>query len=127
MICCFGWWWFGFPQRFCGLSKQLKPQFSVEGFTSELNNNVLSLPSSNSFAAPSVNWFTIGSKDEPEGGTKEKDPVVSLNGKLGHKNVPSASNDKKEKNKAFSFPSESPTGHVKCMSCHISLNFTLNY
>ncbi|XP_056894939.1 interferon-induced protein 44-like [Takifugu flavidus] len=47
-------------------------------------------------------------KEEPEGGTKEKDPVVSLNDKLGSKEVPSALNNKKETIKAFSFPRLSP-------------------
>lgn len=42
-IYCFGTWWFGFLQRFCGISNELKPQFSFEGSLSELNNNVLFL------------------------------------------------------------------------------------
>lgn len=110
LVVVWGGGWFGFAERFCGLSKELKPQFSLEGFLSELNNNVLSLPSSNSVDSPAPvsfgSLFTMGRKEEPEGGTKEKDPVVSLNGKHGSKPVPSASNDKKETNKTFSFPSE---------------------
>lgn len=110
MIYCFGGWWFGFPQRFCGLSKELKPQFSFGGFLSGLSNNVLSLPSFSFGTAvpaptPAPVLFTMVRKEEPEGGTEEKDPVVSLNDKLGSKEVPSALNDKKETNKAFSFPS----------------------
>lgn len=106
VIYCFGGCWFGFPQRFSEISKELKPQFSFEGFPSELNNNVLSLHSLAAPAPPFSNMFTMGSKEEPEGRTKEKDPVVSLNGKLGSRNVPSASNHKKETNIGFSFQSE---------------------
>lgn len=105
---------FGFAERFCGLSKEQKPQFSFEGFLSELNNNVLSLPSSNSVDSPAPvsfgSLFAMGRKEEPEGGTKEKDPVVSLNVKFGSKPKPSASNDKKgdkkETKETFSFPGE---------------------
>lgn len=83
---------------------------SFEGFLSELKNDVLSLPSSTSSAfpahVPAAALFTMGRKEEPEGGTKEKDPVSSLNGKPGSRNVPSVSNNKKETNKTFSFPSE---------------------
>ncbi|XP_011613345.1 interferon-induced protein 44-like [Takifugu rubripes] len=57
---------------------------------------------------PAPVLFTMGRKEEPEGGTEEKDPVVSLNDTLGSKEVPSALNDKKETNKAFSFPRLSP-------------------